>query len=154
VVYLRQSAKLILRIQGRSPNDEAATFRIKFAGSFEPQQAIAENSAPEAPEVKSENQTDVRVNSVGTILEVKPKPLPPPKETIAKKEVKPRSRKSKGAPKTTENTEEKEVASDESQPAKPDAKENPSKMQKTKKKNRKQPLKEAKSKARKTMRPL
>ncbi|MBD0390479.1 MAG: polyketide synthase, partial [Nostoc sp. C3-bin3] len=43
------------------------------------------------PEVKSENQTDVRVNSVGTILEVKPKPLPSPKETVAKKEVKPKN---------------------------------------------------------------
>jgi len=123
VVYLRQPAKLILRIEGRSPNDEAAIFRIKFAGSFEPVQAVAENSASETPEVKSENQTDVRVNSVGTILEIKPKPLPSPKETIAKKEVKPRSRKSTGAPENNKNTKEKEVAADESQPTKVDAKE-------------------------------
>jgi hypothetical protein len=112
VVYLRQPAKLILRIEGRTPNDEAATFRIKFAGSFEPAQAVAENSAPETPEVKSENQTDVRVNSVGTILEIKPKPLPSPKETVAKKEVKPKNRKSTGTPENNKNTEEKEVASD------------------------------------------
>jgi hypothetical protein len=124
VVYLRQPAKLILRIEGRSPNDEAANFRIKFAGSFEPLQAVAENSASEMPEVKSENKTDVRVNSVGTILEIKPKPLPSPKETIAKKEVKPKGRRSTGAPGNNKNTEDNEVASDESQPTKSDVKEN------------------------------
>lgn len=34
LIYLRQSARLLLRIEGRTPNDDAATFRIKFAGSF------------------------------------------------------------------------------------------------------------------------
>ncbi len=125
VVYLRQPAKLILRVEGRSPNDDAATFRIKFAGSFEPvQSATAENPASEIPEVRSENQTDVRVNSVGTIVEVKPKPLPPPKETIAKKEVKPRRKKSTDAPENKKDAKESEVAADESQPSKADVKEN------------------------------
>jgi hypothetical protein len=124
VVYLRQPAKLILRIQGRSPNDDAATFQIKFAGSFEPAQAVAENSAPELPEVKSENQTDVRVNSVGTIIEVKPKPTPTPKETIAKNEVKPKRKNTKAAQENNKDTKEKEVAANENQPARVDAKEN------------------------------
>ncbi len=124
VVYLRQPAKLILRVEGRSPNDDAATFRIKFAGSFEPVQAVAENSASEMPEVKSENQTEVRVNSVGTIVEVKPKPLPLPKETIAKKEVNPRRKKSVDAPENKKDTREREVAADESEPTKADIKEN------------------------------
>lgn len=88
VIYLRQPEKLILRIEGRSPNDDAAVFRIKFAGSFEPVTLTAENTAPEMPEVKTENQTDVRVNSVGTIIEIKPKATPKPKETVAKKETK------------------------------------------------------------------
>ncbi|HEV8157837.1 MAG TPA: hypothetical protein VGP58_02315 [Pyrinomonadaceae bacterium] len=83
VVYLRQPIKLILRIEGRTPNDDAATFQIKFAGSFAPAQAVAASSESETPEVKSNNQTDVRVNSVGTIIEIKPKPTP--KEVIAKK---------------------------------------------------------------------
>jgi hypothetical protein len=132
VVYLRQPTKLILRIEGRSPNDEAATFRIKFAGSFEPAQAAtAENSASEMPEVKSENQTDVRVNSVGTILEVKPKPLPPPKETIAKRDVKPKRKKSVGVPENSKDTKEKEVAAVESQPSKADVKENTTEERKT-----------------------
>jgi len=85
VIYLRQPVKLILRIEGRSPNDEAATFQIKFAGSFAPAQAVAANAESETPEVKSNNQTDVRVNSVGTIVEIKPKPTPKPKEVIAEK---------------------------------------------------------------------
>ncbi len=85
VVYLRQSVKLILRIEGRTPNDDAATFQIKFAGSFAPAQAVAASSESEVPEVKSNNQTDVRVNSVGTIIEIKPKPTPTPKGVIAKK---------------------------------------------------------------------
>ncbi|HXH69333.1 MAG TPA: hypothetical protein VNI60_03195 [Pyrinomonadaceae bacterium] len=123
VVYLRQPAKLILRVEGRSPNDDAATFRIKFAGSFEPVQAVAENSASEIPEVKSENQTDVRVNSVGTIVEVKPKPPPPPKETIAKKEAKPRRKKSADAPENKGDAKEKEIA-DDSNPSKANVREN------------------------------
>jgi hypothetical protein len=121
VVYLRQPAKLILRVEGRTPNDDAATFRIKFAGSFEPvQAATAENAAPETPEVKSENQTDVRVNSVGTILEVKPKPLPPPKEIVAKKEVNPKNKKSTAATGNKKGAKRNETATDESQPSKTD----------------------------------
>lgn len=93
VVYLRQPAKLILRIEGRTPNDDAATFQVKFAGSFAASTAVvAENT--NAPEVKSNNETDVRVNSVGTIIEIKPKPAPTPKTTIAKVEKKPKEKKS------------------------------------------------------------
>lgn len=110
VVYLRQPVKLILRIQGRTPNDDAATFQIKFAGSFAPSTAIADVST--APEVKSSNNSDIRVNSVGTIIEVKPKPTP--KEVIAKVEKQPKEKKSKTIAKdeeseatSTEITEEK-----------------------------------------------
>jgi len=85
VIYLRQPVKLILRIEGRTPNDDAATFQIKFAGSFAPAQAVSASSESEVPEVKSNNQTDVRVNSVGTIIEIKPKPTPTPKDVVAKK---------------------------------------------------------------------
>lgn len=80
VVYLRRPEKLVLRIEGRSPNDDAATFKIKFAGAFAAMTNAAET--PDAPEVKTETKSDVRVNSVGTIIEVKPKPTP--KVTIAK----------------------------------------------------------------------
>jgi hypothetical protein len=83
VVYLRKPERLILRVEGRTPNDDPATFRIKFAGSF---QALSENEqtdAPAEPKVASGSDSDIRVNSVGTIIHVKPKPTPQPKETVA-----------------------------------------------------------------------
>lgn len=73
VIYLRQPARLILRIQGRSPDDDPATFRIKFAGSFV---ASASKAADDGPTVESSDKGEtsgVRVNSVGTIIEVLPK---------------------------------------------------------------------------------
>ncbi len=85
VIYLRQPQKLILRIEGKTPTDEPATFRIKFAGSF---QAMTGTNEPDEkdPEVASREESDVRVNSVGTIIEVKPKPKPTPKPSTAKVE--------------------------------------------------------------------
>ncbi len=112
VIYLRKPEKLILRIQGRSPNDDAGTFNVKFAGSFQPLLVTAETSAPETPEVKTDNKTDVRVNSVGTIIEIKPKPTPLPKETIAKTE-KPRKKKTKPAAENKELTKADSVKKDE-----------------------------------------
>ena len=77
VIYLRKPEKLLLRVQGRTPNDHPATFRIKFAGSF----AAAEDTGekrPELPEVRAQNESGVTVNSVGTIIAVAPKPTPVP----------------------------------------------------------------------------
>ena len=78
VIYLRKPEAILLRITGRSPGDDEATYRIKFAGSF-----IASNApdtTPELPKVDSETQSNIRVNSVGTIIEVIPKATPAPKE--------------------------------------------------------------------------
>ncbi len=87
VVYLRQPQKLILRIEGKTPTDEPATFRIKFAGSFQAvTERIAETEESKTPEVKNNEEGEVRVNSVGTIIETKPKPTPTPKPTTAKVE--------------------------------------------------------------------
>ena len=83
LVYLRKSEKLLLRIQGRTPNDDAANFRIKFGGSFI---ASREREADAAPAVESgAEESGLRVNSVGTRLPPIPKPLPEKKvikETI------------------------------------------------------------------------
>ncbi|MCU0238720.1 MAG: hypothetical protein MUC29_04700 [Pyrinomonadaceae bacterium] len=81
VVFLRKNEKLLLRIKGRTPNDDAGTYKIKFAGSFV---AIADgvNNEIELPTVKKQEETDVKVNSVGTIIEVKPKPTPAEVEKI------------------------------------------------------------------------
>lgn len=77
VIYLRKPEKLLLRVQGRSPNDDPASFRVKFAGSF---LASRDNSvAPELPKIDTATSSGIRVNSVGTIIEVLPKPSPYPK---------------------------------------------------------------------------
>lgn len=78
LIYLRKSERLILRIEGRSPNDDPAAFRIKFGGSFI---AMAEQKAEDVPAaVRAEREEGpVRVNSVGTILPSSPKPKATPK---------------------------------------------------------------------------
>lgn len=81
VVYLRKPEKLILRIQGRSPDDQPATFNVKFAGSFVPAQAVAGDELPDLPEIKPVNESGARVNSVGTIIEAKPILKPAASET-------------------------------------------------------------------------
>lgn len=85
-IYLRKPEKLILKVEGRTPNDDPATFSIKFEGSFQAMAAAEESTELKVPEVKSETETEseVKVNSVGTIIEVKPKPTPTPRETVAR----------------------------------------------------------------------
>lgn len=78
IVYLRKPEKLLLRVQGRSPNDENATYRIKFAGSFQPLPRSLAEEVPLKPEVRVERPGDPIVNSVGTIIGVVPKPEPVP----------------------------------------------------------------------------
>ena len=82
VVYLRKPERLLLRVQGRTPGDDEASIRIKFAGSFSTSKV--EDTANDPPTVGSTSETNVRVNSVGTILEVIPKAKPTP-EAVAEK---------------------------------------------------------------------
>jgi hypothetical protein len=83
VIYLRKPEKMILRVQGRSPGDDPATFRIKFAGSFVASTQPAPAAEPELPILTAKNESGIRVNSVGTIVEIIPKatPTPTPVET-------------------------------------------------------------------------
>ncbi len=85
LIYLRKPEKLILRIEGRTPNDDPATFRIKLGGSFI---ASTERAADEGPSLARQdpNEPGVKVNSVGTIVAVIPKPAPPKPEPVAKSE--------------------------------------------------------------------
>ncbi len=48
VVYLRKPEKLLLRVSGRTPDDDPARFTIKFAGSF---LAVSEDDYKNAPEL-------------------------------------------------------------------------------------------------------
>jgi len=81
LIYLRKPERLILRVEGRSPNDDPATFKIKFAGSFI---ALPGQNTQNAPAIKGAEvnaESGVRVNSVGTIVEIIPKPQPSAKPT-------------------------------------------------------------------------
>ncbi|HMM79314.1 MAG TPA: hypothetical protein PKC65_04760 [Pyrinomonadaceae bacterium] len=81
LIYLRKPEKLILRIQGRTPNDLPATYQISFGGSFA---AITGQEVPEAPVVDKGVSGEVAVNSVGTILpQPKKQPMPSAPETPA-----------------------------------------------------------------------
>ncbi len=77
VIYLRKPEKMILRVQGRTPGDEPATFRIKFAGSFVAS-TMTESVEPALPSLTARNENGIKVNSVGTIVEVIPKATPTP----------------------------------------------------------------------------
>lgn len=80
LIYLRRPERLILRVEGRPPGDDAATFDIKFGGSFV---ALAPTKEEEkAPTVEeTAPSSGITVNSVGTIVAVAPKPKPTPKAT-------------------------------------------------------------------------
>lgn len=70
VIYQRRDERLILRIQGRTPNDDPATYRVKFAGTFTP--ILSNGGTPgEMPEI-SGAQGEVRVNSAGGIIPSEP----------------------------------------------------------------------------------
>lgn len=120
LIYMRKTERLVLRIEGRSPNDDPATFRIKFAGSFV---ALSGQRSQDAPAIKGAEvnaESGIRVNSVGTIVEVLPKPqpsvkpTPDAKETTAALEKKKRSepiKKPLPSPVATLNKENKEKGS-------------------------------------------
>lgn len=88
VIYLRKSEKMILRVQGRTPGDDPAAFRIKFAGSFVASTMTEPVGEPGLPNIIARNESGIRVNSVGTIVEVIPKatPVPPPPAVVAEAE--------------------------------------------------------------------
>jgi hypothetical protein len=77
VIYLRKPERILLRIQGRSPGDDDASVRIKFAGSFAASK-LDETENPAVPKIETPADSNIRVNSVGTILEVIPKTTPTP----------------------------------------------------------------------------
>jgi hypothetical protein len=96
-IYLRKQESLILRVEGRTPNDDDATYRLYFGGSFEPittEPLVAENvpagTEPTSPGAKSGKHVR-RVSSVGARIEeppsaevaVAPTPEPTPAESTA-----------------------------------------------------------------------
>ncbi|MCO6510722.1 MAG: hypothetical protein J5I65_08000 [Aridibacter famidurans] len=88
VVYQRQPERLILRIQGRTPNDDPATYRIKFAGSFAPITGAEAENTNEFPDILGEPAGGVKVSPTGEIIPEEKKEIPAsvpeqPEEVIA-----------------------------------------------------------------------
>lgn len=83
IVYLRQPLKLILRIEGATPDDNPATFSVKFAGSFAAMDSGAAPTNPTAPKIESGETGAVKVNSVGTIIEPTPERREPEKKIVS-----------------------------------------------------------------------
>jgi hypothetical protein len=93
-IYLRQCEDLILRIEGRTPNDEDASYRIQFSGSFEPITSgpLAEHEDAARPDSAQDlaNRTGHRVTSSGARIdeprtEVVAVPTPEPAPAAVKK---------------------------------------------------------------------
>lgn len=103
VIYLRKPEQLILRVHGRTPGDDPATFRIKFAGSFVASSMPDPPAGPELPTVTAQNESGIQVNSVGTIVAVIPKATPSPEPVeIVNDPAEPVTTEAKGLPAKTE----------------------------------------------------
>lgn len=76
VVYQRQSERLILRIQGRTPNDDPATYQIKFAGSFAPITGAEAENTNEFPDILGEPSGEVKVSPTGAIIPEEKREVP------------------------------------------------------------------------------
>lgn len=87
-VYFRQRTQVVMRVEGRTPNDEPATYSINFSGSF-----AAATDLPQPPEdiepkvnTKPGSEAVARVNSAGAIIEVpEPKKQPETEKTEPEK---------------------------------------------------------------------
>lgn len=86
-IYLRQQEDLLLRVEGRTPNDDEAVYRIHFAGSFAPitsgPLAEHEDALEPASGVGPSEKGGRRVSSVGARIdeprtEVAEAPTPEP----------------------------------------------------------------------------
>ncbi len=91
-LYLRKQEDLILRVEGRTPNDDDATYKLRFGGAFSPITSgpLAEHEDANHSSVASVEsaRTGRRVSSVGARVEeprvevaAAPSPEPTPEET-------------------------------------------------------------------------
>jgi len=78
-IYLRQRQDLILRVEARSPNDDAGTYRLFFGGSFQPIIGGPDIAETETPATET-RRTGKRVSSTGARL---PEPEPTPVTEVA-----------------------------------------------------------------------
>jgi hypothetical protein len=80
--YLRSRQVLILRVEARTPNDDAGTYQVRFGGAYEPFGGgipVAEESTEQSTEVaRTGGGNKTRLSSVGARIEE------PPSDTAAK----------------------------------------------------------------------
>jgi len=108
-IYLRAHQILILRVEARTPNDDAGTYHIHFGGTFEPFSGgipVAENTEP--AESPTEKASANRLSSVGATIprppaevtetaEARPSPEKPAEKTSTEPEA-PKKETEKPAP--------------------------------------------------------
>ena len=75
-LYLRRQESLILRVEGRTPDDDDAVYRLHFGGAFEPitsgPLAEHEDALEAATSAATSNTGDRRVSSVGARIDEPP----------------------------------------------------------------------------------
>lgn len=123
-IYLRQQEDLILRVEGRTPNDDDAVYRLRFGGAFEPitSGALAEHedaTPAETAEVAS-GKKGRRVSSVGARIdeprtEVAEAPTPQP-TPVEPSESQPKTAATKP---TSRNSRARRPAARRTRPAEP-----------------------------------
>lgn len=77
-IYLRTRQALILRVEARTPNDNAGSFRVRFEGAFEAVGSEVPDPEPVIPTLSSENSAPKkgrRVTATGARIE-EPEPEP------------------------------------------------------------------------------
>lgn len=75
-LYLRRQENLILRVEGRTPDDDDAVYRLRFGGAFEPitsgPLAEHEDALEKTTVAASSNKGERRVSSVGARIDEPP----------------------------------------------------------------------------------
>ena len=77
IVYMRKGERLLLRVEGRSPDDSPAAYSIKFAGSFIALESDKRSLSSGVPKVTNDDANGVRLNSIGSVLEAPVVKKPP-----------------------------------------------------------------------------
>ncbi|HEV7747760.1 MAG TPA: hypothetical protein VGO56_22360 [Pyrinomonadaceae bacterium] len=135
-IYLRKQEDLILRVEGRTPNDDEATYRLHFGGAFEPITSgpLAEHEdALQHSSVAEVSKGSKRVTSVGARIDEPlaavveaptPEPTPAgPTETAPKPVTTART--------TTRNTRPRRPVTRKTRPVQPPKPDNASKPDQT-----------------------
>ncbi|HEV7680736.1 MAG TPA: hypothetical protein VGO68_01340 [Pyrinomonadaceae bacterium] len=123
-IYLRKQEELILRVEGRTPNDDEATYRLHFGGAFEPITSgpLAEHEdALQHSSVAEVSKGTKRVTSVGARIyepptEVAETPKPEPTPAVSNE---PTPKPVTTARSTTRNTRPRRPVTRKTRPAQP-----------------------------------